>query len=184
MESVVLDADLKETIVNDIKNFYSSYKWYEEKGVPYRRGYLLHGPPGTGKTSFTCAVAGALNLNICYLNLASDEIDDDSLNSALNESPSQSIILLEDIDGVFVGREAVMKNAQKRGVSFSGLLNALDGVRSQEGRLVFMTTNHPEKLDAALLRPGRADFHAKLDNASVKQIGELFERFYPDSKEI
>lgn len=72
MESVVLDADLKEMIVNDIKKFFASYQWYQDKGVPYRRGYLLHGPPGTGKTSFTCAVAGALNLNICYLNLASD----------------------------------------------------------------------------------------------------------------
>jgi len=72
---------------------------------------------------------------------------------------------LEDIDALFVGREAVTKNTQKQ-ISFSGLLNALDGVRAQEGRIIFMTTNHPEKLDPALMRPGRADFHALINYAS------------------
>ena len=136
-----------------------------DKGVPYRRGYLLHGPPGTGKTSFTQAIAGALKLNICYLNLSNGNMDDDGLNRALNNAPSQSIILLEDIDGIFVARESV-NQGRDGGVSFSGLLNALDGVRSQEGRILFMTTNHKEKLDPALLRPGRCDFQVKLDNAS------------------
>jgi chaperone BCS1 len=68
--------------------------------VPYRRGYLLHGPPGTGKTSFTLAVAGALKLNICYLNLTA-EMNDDQLNRLLNKTPMSSIILLEDIDSIF-----------------------------------------------------------------------------------
>jgi len=136
-----------------------------DKGVPYRRGYLLYGPPGTGKTSFTQAIAGELKLNICYLNLSNGNMDDDGLNRALNNAPSQSIILLEDIDGIFVARESV-NQGREGGVSFSGLLNALDGVRSQEGRILFMTTNHREKLDPALMRPGRADFHAYLGNAS------------------
>lgn len=101
-----------------------------DKGVPYRRGYLLHGPPGTGKTSFTQAIAGALKLNICYLNLSSGRMDDDGLNRALNNAPSQSIILLEDIDAIFVSRESVNQSDEGRRISFSGLLNALDGVRS------------------------------------------------------
>lgn len=93
-------------------------------------------------------------------------MDDDDLNRALNDAPSHSIILLEDIDALFVGREAVKKDQHSRQISFSGLLNALDGVRSQEGRILFMTTNHREKLDPALMRPGRADYHVKLNNAS------------------
>jgi len=72
IESVVLDSDLSERICNDIKEFQNSAAWYAEKGVPYRRGYLLHGPPGTGKTSFTQAIAGAMDLDICYLNLSGD----------------------------------------------------------------------------------------------------------------
>lgn len=141
--------------------------WYKNKGVPYRRGYLLYGPPGTGKTSFTQAIAGELKLNICYLNLSGGNLCDDGLNRALNDAPADSIILLEDIDGIFIQREEVQGNKRRRRrVTFSGLLNALDGVRSQEGRILFMTTNHKEKLDPALLRPGRCDFHVKLDNAS------------------
>jgi len=112
-----------------MKRFETSVDWYKDKGVPYRRGYLLYGPPGTGKTSFTLAVAGALNMSICYLNLGARNLDDDSLNRCLNNAPARSIILLEDIDAVFVQRDSVQK---RRGaaVSFSGLLNALDGVRS------------------------------------------------------
>jgi len=69
-------------------------------------------------------------------------------------------------------------------VTFSGLLNALDGVRSQEGRILFMTTNHREKLDPALMRPGRADFHARLNNASHDQMKRLFLNFNPGEEEL
>lgn len=147
-----------------------------EKGVPYRRGYLLYGPPGTGKTSFTQAIAGLCKLNLCYLNLSDSDMSDDMLNRFLSEAPERSIILLEDVDAMFVQRDGL-----KRGkLSFSGFLNALDGVRSQEGQIMFMTTNHKERLDPALLRPGRADVHVKLDNASEKQIRGIFERFFPN----
>jgi len=151
--------------------------------VPYRRGYLFYGPPGTGKTSFTEVIAGVMGMDVCYLNLGSDNLDDDSVNTALNEAPPRSIILLEDIDALFVGREAVTKNVEKQ-ISFSGLLNALDGVRSQEGRIIFMTTNHPEKLDPALMRPGRADFHALINYASYDQMRRMFLKFNPGQEEL
>lgn len=141
---------------------------------------MLFGPPGTGKTSFVQAVAGALKLNLCYLNLSSDEINDDSLNRLLSEAPARSIILLEDVDAMFVQRDQVSK--QK--LSFSGFLNALDGVRSQEGQILFMTTNHKERLDPALLRPGRADVHVKLNYASEKQMKGLFCRFFPNHENL
>jgi len=72
-----------------------------DRGIPFRRGYLLYGPPGSGKTSFTEAVAGAMKLSICYLNLSGNKLDDDSLNRLLNNTPEASIILLEDIDAIF-----------------------------------------------------------------------------------
>lgn len=183
MSSVILDSDLSNTLTTDIQKFQESADWYLNKGVPYRRGYLLYGPPGTGKTSFTQAIAGAMKLNICYLNLSGDRIDDDGLNRALNDAPSHSIILLEDIDGIFVEREAVNPSQEGRRVTFSGLLNALDGVRSQEGRILFMTTNHREKLDPALLRPGRCDVQVELKNAAFQQMKEMYSRFHPTTQD-
>jgi len=98
----VLDGTICEDLIADIKRFEKGIDWYKDKGVPYRRGYLLHGPPGTGKTSFTLAIAGYLDYSICYLNLGGGRLDDDSLNRCLNNAPAKSIILLEDIDAVFV----------------------------------------------------------------------------------
>lgn len=143
---------------------------------------MLYGPPGTGKTSFVLAVAAELKLSICTLNLSGNEMDDERLNKVLEDAPRNSLILLEDIDAIFVERTSVDEAKDGRKVSFSGLLNAIDGVRSQEGRILFMSTNHLEKLDAALLRPGRSDVHVKLDYASQEQIKRMFERFYPDAK--
>jgi mitochondrial chaperone BCS1 len=71
-----------------------------------------------------------MDLDICYLNLSGNQIDDDDLNRALNNAPKNSIILLEDIDGIFVQRESVSGEHDGKHVTFSGLLNALDGVRS------------------------------------------------------
>jgi chaperone BCS1 len=169
-------------IVEDIERFLKSGDWYVSKGVPYRRGYLLYGPPGTGKTSFVQAVAARCNLNICYLNLSGGYMDDDGLNIMLNNAPMKSLILLEDIDAIFVERTSVLENRENQRcyVTFSGLLNALDGVRSQEGRILIMTTNHRDKLDPALLRPGRADVQIELNYASVSQMIGLFKKFYPN----
>lgn len=168
-------------LLDDINKFKLSAKWYLDKGVPYRRGYMLHGPPGTGKTSFTQAIAGALDMDICYLNLSGNKLDDDDLNQYMNQVPLNSIILLEDIDSLFVDRECVTKDGKGKHVTFSGFLNALDGVRSQEGSIIFMTTNHREKLDPALLRPGRCDVTVKLNYASQSQMMRMYKRFFEDA---
>lgn len=115
------------------------------------------------------------------MNLSGNELDDERLNKVLEKAPKNAIILLEDIDAIFVERTSVGQERSGRKVSFSGLLNALDGVRSQEGRVLFMTTNHIEKLDPALLRPGRADVHVKLDYATGTQIRRMFMKFYPEA---
>lgn len=101
------------------------------------------------------------------LTLSGNNIDDQTLNSRLRETPNKSIILLEDVDAIFVKRDA---GQQASGVSFSGLLNAIDGVASQENRVVICTTNHIEQLDPALIRPGRLDRHFKFDFASPTQL--------------
>lgn len=81
--SVVLDSGISERIVDDCKDFINSPKWYSDRGIPYRRGYLLHGPPGCGKSSFITALAGEIQFSICLLNLSDRGLTDDRLNHLL-----------------------------------------------------------------------------------------------------
>ncbi|SNX86257.1 related to BCS1 - mitochondrial protein of the AAA family of ATPases [Melanopsichium pennsylvanicum] len=176
--SVVLGKGKKEAIVGDVKRFLERDRWYAERGIPYRRGYLLHGAPGSGKSSFITALAGHLDFNICLLNLSERGLTDDKLNHLLSNAPDRSILLLEDVDAAFLGRQQAAEDGYQASVTFSGLLNALDGVASGESRIIFMTTNHIEKLDPALIRPGRVDMIAELGDAERDQVEELMVRFY------
>ncbi|XP_046371115.2 mitochondrial chaperone BCS1-like [Haliotis rufescens] len=183
MSSVVLDRGISEKILDDIREFTEKPEWYIERGIPYRRGYLLHGPPGCGKSSYIVALAGALDYSICVLNLSERGLSDDRLNHLLTVAPEQSIILLEDVDAAFLSRDLAKENpAAFQGMgrlTFSGLLNALDGVASAEARIIFMTTNYIDRLDPALIRPGRVDLKERIDYASEHQLQKMFSRFYP-----
>ncbi|CAG9110614.1 unnamed protein product [Plutella xylostella] len=182
LHSVVLRAGLGERIRDDCTDFINSTQWYIDRGIPYRRGYLLHGPPGCGKSSYIMALAGELEYNICVLNLSERGLTDDRLNHLLCVAPQQSIILLEDIDAAFVSREdtATQKAAYEglNRVTFSGLLNCLDGVASTEARIVFMTTNYLDRLDPALIRPGRVDMKEYVGYCDQEQIELMYLRFY------
>jgi chaperone BCS1 len=92
--------------------------------------------------------------------------------------PARSILLLEDADAAFNKREQSSEKGFVSGVTFSGLLNALDGVAAAEERLIFMTTNHIDRLDPALIRPGRVDVKVLLDWPTTSQIRDLFVKFY------
>lgn len=180
LESVILDKGVKERIVDDVKDFLHSGRWYYDRGIPYRRGYLLHGPPGSGKSSFIQALAGHLDYNIAILNLSERGLTDDRLNHLLTIIPKGTLVLLEDVDAAFSNRRAQSDadGYQGANVTFSGLLNALDGVASAEERVLFLTTNHVDRLDEALVRPGRVDMTVRLGEASRWQVGELWDRFY------
>ncbi|KAK7103843.1 mitochondrial chaperone BCS1-like [Littorina saxatilis] len=187
IDSVILDKGLSEKILQDIREFIDSPKWYMERGIPYRRGYLLHGPPGCGKSSYITALAGALDYSICVLNLSEKGLSDDRLNYLLTVAPEQSIILLEDVDAAFLSRDLSKENpAMYQGMgrlTFSGLLNALDGVASAEARIIFMTTNYIDRLDPALVRPGRVDMKELVDHCTDYQLTQMFLRFYPEEPE-
>ena len=180
LNSVILDKGVAEGIVGDVRDFFASAQWYYDRGIPYRRGYLLHGPPGTGKTSFIQALAGEIDYNIATLNLSIRGLTDDRLHLLLSMVPSRTIVLLEDADASFT-RERTQVAAdgyQGANVTFSGLLNALDGVGSSEERIVFLTTNHIERMDPALVRPGRVDMIVRLGDATRWQIEQFWDRFY------
>ncbi|KHN77303.1 Mitochondrial chaperone BCS1 [Toxocara canis] len=184
LTSVVLDDRLAEEIHNDFREFCSSAQWYAERGVPYRRGYLFYGPPGSGKSSFIAALASHFGYSICMLSLSERTLDDDRLNHLLNTPPPNSIVLLEDVDAAFCSRvDPVQSQKAYEGltrVTFSGLLNAIDGVACAEERILFMTTNHVERLDPALIRPGRVDVKKYFGYCKGKMLAKMFIRFYGD----
>ncbi|EGC32762.1 hypothetical protein DICPUDRAFT_49377, partial [Dictyostelium purpureum] len=177
IDSVFLNENISDTIVNDLSNFTHGKQWYLDTGVPYRRGYLLYGPPGSGKTSFILAIAGHFNKSISIMNM-SKGIHDGNIHSIIQKCNKDTILVLEDIDAVFVKRKSQGENNV---LTFSALLNAIDGLASSDGRILMMTTNHLERLSPALIRPGRIDMKVKFDYASPHQVDLMFKRFF-DSK--
>ncbi|KAJ7613109.1 P-loop containing nucleoside triphosphate hydrolase protein [Roridomyces roridus] len=191
--TLILPGGVKETLLADAREFLESEEWYNFAGVPHRRGYLLYGEPGTGKSSTIHALAGELGLEIYFISLAAPGIDDYSLGRLIRDTPAHCILLLEDIDCAFPSREDddeplldskgnIIPKAPippRSEVTLSGLLNVLDSVASEEGRLTFATTNHIEQLDPALIRPGRMDLKIKYGLAMTEQLEQMFHRFYP-----
>ncbi|KAM0708073.1 hypothetical protein Q7P35_004722 [Cladosporium inversicolor] len=280
MSTVILAADQKAAIIKDVNEFLhpSSAGWYARRGIPYRRGYLFHGPPGTGKTSLSFALAGLFGLDVYAVSLQEPALTEGDLMLLFNGLPRRCVVLLEDVDaaglvfregegggggggkkgkkgkgeGEVEGNKKVEGEEGKKegkkddeakekkketaaaesytladlakelkslstptattstpqrggnrnagpgnrgpsgghpnkepgaGISLSGLLNAIDGVASHEGRVLIMTTNHPEKLDAALVRPGRVDRKIGFTLAMKDEVQELFVRMYRVSEE-
>ncbi len=178
LDSVVLKSGQKETIVDDLARFFASRERYEALGIPWRRGYLLYGPPGTGKTSLVTALASELSLNVCVLSLASPNVTDEKIGSLLSSVPRRSVILIEDVDAFFQQRGKA--DAQVK-VSYSGFINALDGVAAHEGSVVFLTTNHPQLIDDAAIRSGRVDVRMELGLCDRDQLARMFRKFFDDA---
>jgi chaperone BCS1 len=175
LASIVLADNLLDEILADLREFIGSSAWYAARGIPHRRGYLLHGPPGNGKTSLVAAVAAEFGLSVAVLSLNNKLLTDDGLRELVDALPAGSVLLIEDIDCAFGPRREA---AEETGVTLSGLLNALDGVSSREGRVLFLTTNYPERLDPAIVRPGRVDRSFRLGNTTRDQARRLFAWFY------
>ncbi|EOD34130.1 putative mitochondrial chaperone BCS1, partial [Emiliania huxleyi CCMP1516] len=153
LASVVLDQGIAEHILNDVTEFISPQEWYVSRGIPLPRATVHNsGPPGSGKSSFVAALAGHLGYDICVLNLAepggphlgSPRLTDDRLSHALTHAPAGSLVLLEDPARPFQ-QDRDPTDRRSSFATFSGLLNALDGVAAGEERLLFMTTNHIER---------------------------------------
>ncbi|KAJ7658653.1 P-loop containing nucleoside triphosphate hydrolase protein [Mycena polygramma] len=194
--TLILPGDVKNTLLSDARAFLDCETWYSGVGIPYRRGYLLHGEPGTGKSSTVHALAGELGLEIYFISLASPGLNDYTLAKLLSDTPWRCVVLLEDIDCGFpfsrgepqkceepaLDGDATGHHIPPRSmVTLSGLLNVLDSVLSEEGRLIFATTNNIELLDPALLRAGRMDVKIHYKLADSIQIRQIFERFFPTS---
>jgi hypothetical protein len=169
----------KEKIYNDLKKFFGLEEEYKKLGIPWKRNYLLEGPPGTGKSSLIFALASSFDLDIHIINLG-PKVDDSVFMSAIAALPSKTILLLEDIDSLFVERKA--NDSNKSLVSFSGILNVLDGMARKNGLIIFLTTNFKENLDKALIRPSRVDFQMNFKNCEKEQIKQMYLKFFPEKE--
>ncbi|OMO76081.1 hypothetical protein CCACVL1_15931 [Corchorus capsularis] len=180
-KTLAMDSELKRAVLEDLDNFRNGKEYYKRVGKAWKRGYLLYGPPGTGKSSLIAAMANHLNFNIYDLDLTDVQTNSD-LRFLLLSMPSRSIMVIEDIDcsiklenRVTDENDPGYSNHGNNKVTLSGVLNFIDGLWSccGEERIIVFTTNHKERLDPALLRPGRMDMHIHLSycNASVfKQL--------------
>jgi chaperone BCS1 len=209
--TVILNDKVKQDLIEDVTDYLNpaTRRWYSNRGIPYRRGYLLHGPPGTGKSSLSLALAGFFKMRIYIVSLSSVTANEENLASLFAELPRRCVVLLEDIDtaGLTHTRDDQTQGDANNAdnttnessttstirkipgapqpptpatgrLSLSGLLNILDGVASQEGRVLIMTTNHIEKLDKALIRPGRVDMIVKFDRADEGMVAQIFRSLY------
>ncbi|KAJ6001197.1 hypothetical protein N7481_001606 [Penicillium waksmanii] len=203
ISTIILDKHKKQTILRDINEYLHPHtrQWYANHGIPYRRGYLFSGPPGTGKTSLASAIAGVFGLDIYVLSLLDPTMTEPQFIRLFSEVPTRCVVLLEDVDAAGLSRCDLVPSqdgtqprsdaqftmgagratpAGTSAISLSGLLNAIDGVSSHEGRILIMTTNVPQRLDRALIRPGRVDIHTRFGLPSQEELRNLFLSIYSD----
>jgi hypothetical protein len=185
--TVVLDSPTTEEILADIDNFVANKSRYKRTGTPWRRGYLLTGIKGAGKTSLVLVMASHIRGNIYVIN--AEGLRDEDLIYLFAKVPANSIILLEDVDvipGLTTARpgddmpegvDMIMESTSK--VSLHTLLNLLDGFYARAGVFVVMTTNRPEVLDPTLLRKGRMDYPVEFSTMTRRQVVGLWELHYP-----
>ena len=155
----------KKEILNDLDKFLESEKDYLIFGHPYKRNYLFYGPPGNGKTSFINAIAGKYNLNI-YLISFSNIITDEVFKKLISGLNKNSLLVMEDVDGLFNPNE-------KKNLTMSTVLNSLDGLARKNRVICVMTTNHFEVLSDIFKRPGRLDMIIEFEKANRECFEEM-----------
>lgn len=169
-------APESKSLIEDARRWLGMRAWYQERSVAHRRGYLVIGPPGVGKTTIVRETAAQLELPVHVVDLATHTNQDLQKTWHRIASDVPCVILVEDVDGVF----NIRTPAPGVKLTFDALLNSLDGVSRRDGVAFFMTTNHPEKLDPALVRPGRVDVRVKVGPLDLVRRLELAKKFLGD----
>ncbi|GHV02627.1 hypothetical protein FACS189485_03590 [Spirochaetia bacterium] len=180
-DTIFMDHAETSKILESIAHFYNNKTWYLNRGIPYQFGILLYGPPGTGKSSLIKAIAAYFNKNLCVLNAG----DLQNFANAAADLPNNCIFTIEDIDSNKIVQPRENSTAAKTDIesepqtlrisgpfmkgqtgfstiNLADILNAIDSITAPAGRVLILTTNHPEKLDPALLRPGRIDLRVNV----------------------
>lgn len=172
--SIHLPTKVMNDFKHDIENFLSdeTKQRYEELELTPSRIYTLYGPPGTGKTTLIHTTASHYSMNIATISFDSN-MNDRAFKMALKKIPINTILCLEDIDCLF--KEG--RKSDESFITFSGIINVLDGICKIKNLIVFMTTNHLDRIDPAMKR--RVDYFVKFEFCTKEQIKDMFHRFLP-----
>lgn len=185
LSTVFVDKGVKDRLVNRLTWFTSAEDWHVSRGIPWKLGIILHGPPGTGKTSLIHALASDFGLNIIYIKSLH------GLGAAFSSASRTDIVVIEDIDTISggltregssnvteIGAAAASSEPRMTGSPLHEILNAMDGMQTPDGLKFIVTTNHLAKLDPAIVRPGRIDDVIEVGPLSLESAREMFKAFY------
>lgn len=204
ISKIFMPDKIKSELKLDVEWFMKSENWYKNKGIPRRRGYLLQGHTGSGKSSLITAICTELNLNIYWVQLTNPKLNDERIMAILNSVPKNQVILIEDIDEIItqnnlselspnnlsefshvIPEKYDIFNRNSLSISLQGLLNALDGPIAHTDHIIFFTSNHNLRLirnfGPLLTRPGRIDKIIDVDCANSPEIIDVFMNFYYDN---
>lgn len=175
--NIFLDRLIKDRLKKQLDAFVNGEDRYNELGIAYRTGYLFHGTPGNGKSSLIFALAHEYRRDLYKINLSLPK--NEFLQQIKKVNPN-SIVIFEDIDTCSIThrREEKDKSEIDPRIDLGDLLEVLDGYCYLNGCIIIMTTNHINKLDSALIRPGRIDHKIELTNASSEQITDIIKYFF------
>jgi len=186
-DTIALNCDIKQTVISTLDRFVTDAQYYHKTGRAHKMGIFLFGPPGTGKTTFIAAVANYLHYNIYDLDLTHVG-GNQGLRQLLSQIPDRTVVVIEDIDSLGLPNRATgapqhsapsplmhPMHGHRSEVTLGGLLNFADGIRSScaSQHIFIFTTNHPELLDPALVRPGRMDLHIELPYCTFQEFQSL-----------
>lgn len=204
LKTTIIEKDIKETLLKEIDFLINNRSWFDDKGLPYKKTIVLHGIPGTGKTSIISALASHFNRNICIINISS--VTNSKFEALMQEVPPNSFVIIEDFDtvGSTKKRKSKVKKITKSKnnpsdeileetpavqeedeepfslLNLTTILNSLDGIIRLDDVVVFLTTNHIEKIDPAILRKGRVDHTYEIKKFKHVEVLEYIQLMYPD----
>jgi mitochondrial chaperone BCS1 len=183
-DSIFIDDEIKNQIINTLEHFINSREWYAEKGIPYKLGIFIEGSPGTGKSSVVRAICSYINRTMYFMTEVG--LKETNLNNLISEFfiCNNGMLVLEEIDTFSSMSTRKTKDDKDKTDSMSVILNILDGALTPENFIFVATTNHPEKIDPAIKRPGRFDLVIKIDTLSYNSFSKMMSKLFEVDENI